>query len=224
MNTEASRVALVIGASGLSGSRLVRALLETPTYKRVLALSRRPLPLSHARLANRVLRFEEMETQLQGTQCHDAFCCLGTTIRQAGSQQAFRSVDQDLVIRFARLALQLGARQLVVVSSVSANAQSKNFYLRVKGETERSLAELKAEGLHLMQPGVMLGSRRESRWQESLAKGAMLMAGPFLMGEASRWRAIPAETVAAAMVNAALSGRRGVHRYEFAQMQRMGRR
>jgi uncharacterized protein YbjT (DUF2867 family) len=224
MNTEASRVALVIGASGLTGAKLVRALLDTSAYTRVLALSRRPLPLSHARLANRVLRFEDMEAQLQGSQCHDAFCCLGTTLRQAGSQQAFRAVDQDLVLRFARLALQLGARQLAVVSSVSANAESKNFYLRVKGETERALAGLKAEGLHLMQPSLMLGSRRESRWQESLAKAAMMLARPLLVGDASRWRAIRAETVAAAMVTVALGGRRGVHRYEFAQMQRMARR
>lgn len=224
MNTEASRVALVIGASGLTGGKLVRALLDTSAYTRVLALSRRPLSLSHARLANRVLRFEEMETQLQGSQCHDAFCCLGTTLRQAGSQPAFRAVDHDLVVRFARLALQLGARQLIVVSSVSANPEAKNFYLRVKGETERALVALKAEGLHLMQPGLLLGARRESRWQESLARVAMLLAGPLLLGDASRWRAIRAETVAAAMVTAALSARRGVHRYEFAQMQRMARR
>ena len=224
MNHEASRVALVIGASGLTGAKLVRALLDTPAYTRVLALSRRPLPLSHDRLANRVLRFEDMEAQLQGSHCHDAFCCLGTTIRAAGSQPAFRAVDQDLVLRFARLALQLGARQIVVVSSVSANAQSKNFYLRVKGETERALADMKPEGLHLMQPSLMLGARRESRWQETLAKGAALLAGPFLIGDASRWRAIRAEAVAAAMVTAALTGRRGVHRYEFAQILRMARR
>lgn len=224
MNHEVSRVALVIGASGLTGAKLVRALLDTSAYTRVLALSRRPLLLSHARLANRVLRFEDMETQLQGSQCHDAFCCLGTTIRDAGSQPAFRAVDHDLVLRFARLALQLGARQLVVVSSVSANAQSKNFYLRVKGETERALADMKPEGLHLMQPSLILGARRESRWQETLAKGAALLAGPFLIGDASRWRAIRAEAVAAAMVTAALTGRRGVHRYEFAQILRMARR
>jgi uncharacterized protein YbjT (DUF2867 family) len=96
--------------------------------------------------------------------------------------------------------------------------------LRVKGETERALADLKPEGLHLMQPSLMLGARREARWQETLAKGAALLAGPFLVGDASRWRAIRAETVAAAMVTAALTGRRGVHRYEFAQMLRMARR
>src|SRR5271155_770338 len=119
---DGGRIALVAGGSGLVGLRLLPLLLNASEYTRVHALSRRPLILDHARLANRVVRFEEpLEAQLMGLQCLDAFCCLGTTLRAAGSKSAFRQIDLDLVVRFARFALGAGAERLVFVSSVGAD-------------------------------------------------------------------------------------------------------
>src|SRR5665213_625562 len=158
MSETAGKIAVVAGGSGLVGARLLPLLLGASAYARVQALSRRPLPLEHPRLANRVLRFDvPLETQLKGLVCHDAFCCLGTSLRAAGGEAAFRAVDHDLVLAFARAALAAGAQRLVFVSAVGADAGSKNFYLRVKGETERALESLRPRSLDLLQPSLLLG-------------------------------------------------------------------
>lgn len=219
---EAGRVALVAGGSGMVGGHLLRLLLQAEEYTRVQALSRRPLPLEHPRLANRVLRADQpLQVQLKGLACHDAFCCLGTTRRAAGSQQAFRAVDHDLVIAFARAALSAGASRLVVVSSIGADPGARNFYLRVKGETEQDLEALQPPSLDLLQPSLLLGQRRELRVQELLAQGMLWAAGPLLQGGWSRFRAVSAMLVAAAMRGAARSGRRGVNRYRYDDFRRL---
>jgi uncharacterized protein YbjT (DUF2867 family) len=216
------RTALVAGGSGLIGSRLLPLLLAAPEYGRVYALSRRPLPMEHARLANRVLRFDApFEAQLKGLICHDAFCCLGTTLRAAGSQAAFRAVDQGLVVAFVRAALAAGAQRIVLVSSVGADPGSKNFYLRVKGETERAVEALRPRSLDILQPSVLLGVRRDWRAFELAVQLAMMPIGPLLLGEWARFRAIEAATVAAAMRGAARSARRGIYRYTFQELQRL---
>ena len=208
------RTALVAGGSGLVGGQLLPLLLQSPQYTRVHALSRRPLLFDHPRLANRVVRFEaSLQAQLKGLQCQDAFCRLGTTIREAGSQSAFRAVDLELVQEFAQLALSCGAERLVVVSALGADAASKNFYLRVKGEMEKALEAKRFRSLDILQPALLLGSRRDLRPLEFTAQLLMPLANPLLLGRWARWRAIPAATVAAAMCGAAQSGRRGVYRY-----------
>jgi uncharacterized protein YbjT (DUF2867 family) len=210
------RVALVAGSSGMIGAQLLPLLLQAPQYTRVHALSRRPLPFDHPRMANRVVRFEaSLQAQLKGLQCQDAFCCLGTTMRDAGSQSAFRAVDRDLVLEFSQLALSCGAERLVVVTAVGANAASKNFYLRVKGETEKALEGLRFRALDILQPSLLLGSRREQRLQGLAAQAGMWLVNPLLLGSWARYRAIAANTVAAAMCGAAASGRRGVYRYTY---------
>ncbi|TLY67602.1 MAG: oxidoreductase, partial [Gammaproteobacteria bacterium] len=128
------RLVLLAGASGLAGGCALDALLEAPDVTRVTAVSRRPLARQHPRLANRIVPFERLEAQLQGTRCDVALCCLGTSIRQAGSQQAFRALDVDCVLAFARAAKAAGARRFVAISSVGADPRSGNFYLRTKGE------------------------------------------------------------------------------------------
>lgn len=216
MQDSPGRVALIAGGSGMVGSRLLSLLLRQSDYARVHTLSRRALPLDHPKLANRVVRFDApLEQQLKGLQCQDAYCCLGTTIREAGSQAEFRAVDYDLVLRFARLALSAGAERLVVISSVGADAGSKNFYLRVKGETELALEALRFRALDILQPSLLLGSRRGFRLLELVAQGGMYVLNPLLLGGAARWRAIDAGVVASAMYGASRTGRRGVYRYTY---------
>ena len=130
------KVALVAGASGLVGQRLVTVLCEAREYSRVYALTRRPLTRDHQKLANRVVRFADLEMQLRGITCSEAFCCLGTTRREAGSEAAFRQVDFELVLAFARAARAAQAQRFVLVSSVGADADSRSLYLRVKAQTE----------------------------------------------------------------------------------------
>jgi uncharacterized protein YbjT (DUF2867 family) len=221
MTADNSRVAWVAGASGLTGRRLIDALLDAPEYTRILAITRRPIGREHARLANRIVPFEQLETQLAGLACNDAFCCLGTTIAKAGSEDAFRAVDCDAVLRFARAARKAGATRLVVMSSVGADPAAKNFYLRVKGEMEAQVAALGFPALDIVQPGLLLGGERaESRAGESVARLLMPLANPLLLGSMKAWRGIDAGELARAMVAIARSGRRGVQRHTWQALQR----
>ena len=219
MAEPAGKTALVAGGSGLVGARLLRLLLAAGEYSRVLALSRRPLPFDHPRLANRVVSFDAgLDAQLAGMRCQDAFCCLGTTQRQAGSPEAFRAVDHDLVLQVARTTRAAGAERFVLISAVGASERSRNFYLRVKGETERALAALSLRALDIMQPSVLLGARHDLRPLEMLAQGLLWTVNPLLLGGLTRFRGIAASTVAAAMLGAARSGRRGLNRYPYREM------
>jgi uncharacterized protein YbjT (DUF2867 family) len=223
MQAETNRVALVAGASGMVGLALVRHLVARNEYSRTIAVSRRPLSMEAPRLANRIIRFEAMETELRGLACEDAFCCLGTTLRDAGSPEAFRAVDHDLVLRFARVAKTAGATSLVVVSAAGASADAGNFYLRVKGETERALEALQFRSLHLLQPGLLLGARAQWRPLELLGRVFMPVLNPLLLGRYEQWRGIGVDTVAAAMAAAALSGRLGVQRYTWRALNALAR-
>jgi uncharacterized protein YbjT (DUF2867 family) len=212
----AGRTALVAGGSGLVGSKLLPLLLDAGLYSRVNALGRRPLALDHPRLANRVVRFDlSLEAQLKGLQCQDAFCCLGTTVRDAGGRDAFRAVDHDVVLAFARFALAAGSERLVFISAVGADVASRNFYLQVKGETERALEALRFRALDILAPSLLLGTRRSTRPLEALAQGVLSLVNPLLLGSWVRYRAIEADTVAAAMLGAARGARRGVNRYTY---------
>ncbi|MGH8262391.1 MAG: NAD(P)H-binding protein [Steroidobacterales bacterium] len=218
-----SKIALVAGGGGLVGGHLIQALLRAPEYSRVIALSRRPLPIEHGKVANRIINFVTLEKTLAGTKADDAFCALGTTIRKAGSEDEFRLVDYDYVLSFARAAAQAGARRLVVVSSVGANRNSKNLYLRVKGEIEDQLRSLNLPATDILQPGLLFGMRPEIRPLEIAGQAAMTIGNLLLHGEAAKYRAISAETVGRAMLGAARTGRKSFTRYTHVDLQRLAK-
>ena len=215
------KIALIAGASGLVGSLLLDELLAAPEYSRVFALSRRPLQREHPRLANRVVRFEQLAAELKGLTAHDAFCCLGTTIAKAGSQAAFRQVDVDLVVNFARVAHAAKVTRFVVVTSVGAEIAAKNFYLRTKGEVEQALSTVGFQSLDIMQPGPLLGWRREMRPKDLALTTFMPLANLFLFGAREQYRGIAANVVARAMLGATRTGRRGVYRYGYQGLQQL---
>lgn len=192
--------ALIAGGSGLVGGFLLRQLLDRPEYDRVIALGRRPLGLSHPKLAQVKADFAALDKVTADLRCEDAFCCLGTTIRQAGSQDAFRAVDHGAVLAFAWTARRNGAGRFFVVSSLGANAKSRVFYNRVKGETEEALEVLDFKTLGIFRPSLLLGPRTETRRGERIGAALMWLAEPLLLGRLRQYRAIEAEVVARAMV------------------------
>jgi uncharacterized protein YbjT (DUF2867 family) len=214
--TEAEpKVALLAGASGLVGGFLLDALLAADDFSRIVAVTRRPLMREHPRLANRTVQFDKIAAQLAGLTCDSAFCCLGTTIRAAGSEEAFRRVDLDYVLAVAHVAQLAQAQRFIVVSSAGANARSENLYLRTKGEMEAALAAMKFSALDILQPGVLLGWRAEMRPLELAARLLMPLVNPLLIGSYAVYRGVSARSVALAMLSAARSGRRGTHRYTY---------
>lgn len=217
------KIVLLAGATGMVGTNALDALLDAPDIARVFAITRRPLGREHPRLANRIVQFENMEAQLKGMTCHVAVCCLGTTIRQAGSQAEFRRVDVDHVLTFARTAKAAQAQRFIVVSSAGADAVSKNFYLRTKGEMEDALQAVGFASLDILQPSVLLGLRKQMRPLELGAIFLMPLVNPFLRGERAMYRAISAKTVGAAIVGATRSGRKGIQRYTYAGIEALSR-
>lgn len=216
MAETATRVALLAGASGLVGGYLLDALLESGDFNRVFAVTRRPLGREHPRLANRIVQFDKLESQLRGQTCDVAFCCLGTPLDESGSERALRQVDLDYVLAFARAARAAQAQRFVVVTCAGADPGSRHLRLRVKGEAERELEALSFPSLDLIQPGPLLGWRKQAEVRQLAATLLMPLVNPFLTGARLPHRGIPARTVAAAMLGAARSGRRGVYRYTYA--------
>lgn len=137
-----------------------------------------------------------------------AVCALGTTMRAAGSEAAFRAVDQDAVLAFATAAHGAGSRALVLVSSVGADARAGNFYLRVKGETEAAVSAIGFDRVAVLRPGLIIGPRAERRPVEAVAQAIVPLLGPLLRGGLSKYAAVPAEVVARAAVACALDDRR----------------
>ena len=205
---------LLAGATGLTGEHLLDRLLSEPTISRVLAPSRAPLA-EHPHLDNPVGALAELLPSLQGP-IDSAFCCLGTTIKQAGSQDAFRAVDHDLVLAFARRARELGARHFLVISAMGANPGSSVFYNRVKGETEAALKAMDWPQLTIARPSLLLGPRREFRLGERLA-------APLLRWLPGKYRGIEAAVLARALWRLALEEGEGVRVVESDELRRLGR-
>lgn len=215
------KIALVAGASGMVGGCLLQALSEAPEYSRIFALTRRPLGREYPRVANRIVVFARMAEQLKGMTAQEAFCCIGTTRAAAGSDEAFRDADLDAVLLFAQAARAAGANRFVVVSSVGANSNSKKLYLRTKGEMEEAVATVGFPSLDIMQPSLLLGSRKETRPLELIGSVLAPLINPLLTGSRESLRAIPAETVAKGMIGAARRGGRGTYRHTYAAIRQL---
>ena len=212
-----SVVALLAGASGFVGTRVLDALLDAPEIARVLAVTRRPLGREHPRLANRIVQFDHLERQLAGLKCQVAFCCLGARLGERGgaAEDAVRRVDLGYTLAFARAAKAAGAARFVVFSAAGADVAAKKGYLRVKGELEQMLAGLGFAGLDILQPAMVLGWPREMRAADVVRRAVMPLVNPFLVGDRAARRGIPMATAAAAMLGTLRSGRRGAQRYTY---------
>ena len=209
---------LVVGATGLVGSEALRLLSGHADTGRVTALVRRELPASLRlpKVEQRVVDFDRLEGAAGIAGATHVLCALGTTIRQAGSQEQFRRVDHDYVVGAARLGLRLGARHFLLVSALGADPASRVFYNRVKGETEADVRALGYRSLTLARPSLLLGDRKERRLGEEIAKRfGFLMPG--------KLRPVQAADVASALLDAAREDRPGVRIIESDEIRRMAR-
>jgi uncharacterized protein YbjT (DUF2867 family) len=205
---------LLAGATGLTGEHLLDRLLNEPTVSRVLAPTRRPIP-EHAHLENPVGDLQTLLPSLSG-QVDIAFCCLGTTIKKAGSQEAFKAIDLDLVVAFGKRARELGARHLLVISAINADPASGVFYTRIKGEMEQALIAQDWPQLTIARPSLLVGNRSEQRLAEQLAAPlAKLIPG--------KYGAIEACTLGWALWRLALEEQDGVRIVESDELRKLGK-
>ncbi len=208
------RTLLLLGATGLVGRASLELALADPGIECVIAPTRRALS-PHPKLINPVLDFEHLEDRLPDQPIDAVVCALGTTIRDAGSREAFRRVDHDFPLRFARYARQHGARSFALTSAMGADRRSPIFYSRTKGELEHALRAMAFESLTLVRPGLLGGSRERRRPMEQAAQRVLGAVGRWLP---PRWRMVPASAVAATLLDAAHEAIPGVHVIESARI------
>lgn len=209
------RTALLAGATGLVGSHVLDDLLADDTWSHVVTVGRRTTDRRHEKLEQRILDLSAIEAHGDLPHADDVFCCLGTTIRQAGSPEAFRRVDHDFVLGLARAGLRIGAKQFLLVSAIGADPRARVFYSRVKGEVEADVRALPYRAVQIFRPGLLLGKRTEFRFGERIAMYLAPVAQPLLMGPLRRYRSIRASDVARAMVRIAREAPRGPNVWEY---------
>jgi len=205
-----ARVAVVAGATGLVGRAVLAALLADKHTSAVHSLGRRTLPLTHPKLTQHIVDFAALP---ELPQIDDVFICLGTTIKVAGSQAAFRAVDYEAVVAVAQMGLARGATKLGVVSAMGADAKSRVFYNRVKGEVEDAIAQLGYASVSIVRPSLLVGDRGPLNQPERPGERIGLMVSKLLKPLIpSNYLPVQAEDVAAGLVQAVKAGKPGVPR------------
>lgn len=217
MEIVASRkTALLLGATGLVGHQLLNGLLDHAAYSRVIAPTRRSLHRGHEKLENPLVNFDKLARYPELFRCQDVFIALGTTIKKAGSEEAFRRVDHDYIVEAARLARRGGANQCLLVSSAGADSESRFFYNRVKGQTEEAITRMDYWAIHVFRPGVLLGERTETRLAEKITGGITSLIRSISPGLLGDYNPTNVDVLARRMIEAAQAIRPGVtfHRAE----------
>lgn len=214
--SDSARSVLVIGATGLVGKEIVRQLLADSSVSSVTALTRRPIERSAGdeKLRNEVVDFDKLSDHADVFSVDQIFCALGTTIKQAGSQDAFRHIDHDIPLAAATLGAREGVKDFLLVSALGASAASRVFYNRVKGELEDALRTMGFRSLTIARPSLLVGERDHPRLVEQI--GARL--GWLVPG---RYKPVRATRVAAALVDAARRAEPGMHIIESDEIQRV---
>jgi uncharacterized protein YbjT (DUF2867 family) len=218
-----NRTALLLGATGLVGGHCLDLLLHDEAYERVITLGRKRIEREDAKLIQHIIDFDKLEEHTNLFQTQDIFCCLGTTIKTAGSQEAFRKVDFTYPTEAARIASQNGAEQFLIVTAAGANPKSFIFYNRIKGETEKAIKNFSFKSIQIFRPSLLLGERKEYRSGERVGEKLLSVFKFLLVGGLRKYRAIQANDVANAMVRMAKAKPSGVHVYESDRIKEIAR-
>jgi uncharacterized protein YbjT (DUF2867 family) len=210
--------ALLVGASGLVGSELLTIILQSPAYDRVKIFVRKKVRFEHPKLEQILIDFNHLEAYDEHLKVNDVYCCLGTTIKKAGTQQAFKKVDFEYPIRLAQLAKRNGVQKFLIITALGANEKSKVFYSRVKGEVEEEIKEIGLPTFHIFQPSLLLGNRKEFRFGEWLSILCSPLFSLVMIGGLRKYRPILARNVACAMYSVGQTELTGIYTYESDQI------
>ena len=209
--------ATLIGSTGLIGNYLLEKLLQDNYFEIVKILVRRPMEFNHPKLEKKLVDFTDMENLQLAIEGSDVvFCAIGTTQQKVkGDKAAYRKVDYDIPVKTAQLAKLSGCKVFILVSSIGANSKSSNFYLKLKGEMEDAINAIQLKSVHIMQPSLLLGNRKEKRRGEIIAKKIMPL---FSLLIPSKYKPIQGKDVANAMIILSKSGKQGFNRYAYKEI------
>lgn len=216
-----TKTAIIIGGTGLTGTRLLKILLTSDIYDRVISLVRSDIKISHPKLEQYVVDFDNPESYENLIEGNDMFCCMGTTIKKAGSQSAFQKVDLEYPVQLAKVAATNGVKRFSIISSLGANPNSGNFYLRTKGKCEEELRKLGFQSTSIFRPSLLVGNRKEFRLREKIGEILMRLLSIFMIGGLRKYRAIKVQTVAYAMYQIAQKNTVGYHIYESDEIEKI---
>jgi uncharacterized protein YbjT (DUF2867 family) len=199
-----TQTALVLGATGLIGTTLVKLLLEDESFEKVKVLVRRQFDMQHQKLIVESVDFDNANNFKEKIGKGDViFCCIGTTLTNMnGDKVAYRKVDYDIAVNAAKFGLAAGYKKYLLVSSVGAKTSAANFYLHLKGEIEEAITALPFKRIDIFQPSILLGKRKEFRLGELIGKGVMQTVSFLFFGASEKYKAVTAVNVAKAMVAA----------------------
>ncbi|CAN5404545.1 oxidoreductase [soil metagenome] len=210
------RTAIIAGATGLIGKQVLELLIADGSYGKIIAITRKPLLVSNSKLQNLVMDFADLSTNANQLKGDDVFCCLGTTIKQAGSKEAFRKVDFEYPVNLAKLTNTLGAKQFLLITALGAEKKSSVFYNKVKGEVEEEIEKIGFESYHIFQPSMLIGVRTDERAAERVGQSVMKVLD---FAIPKKYKAIESGKVARAMVKIALQNQKGKHIHASSELQ-----
>jgi len=205
-----SNKAIIAGATGLIGSKLLNMLLANDEYSHVVSLVRKKSGVAHHKLEETVVDFDQLGKHADKINGHALFCCIGTTQKKTPDLNRYYQIDHDYPVNLAQLAAKNGVKQYHFVSSVGADKNSKAYYTKFNGQTEYDLEQFDFKTLHIYRPSILTGERNEHRPTEKIATVVMKIVDPILIGGLKKYRSIPAQTVAEAMYNESLKNDEGV--------------
>ena len=209
---EKLKTALIAGSTGLVGRELLILLVENPTYEKVIALVRKKNAYQHEKLIQVETDFNDLATVSSSFRgVNDVFCCLGTTMKNAGSKNAFRKVDFEYPVNLAAFAEKNSCTGFYCISAMGADFKSRVFYNRVKGEMEQKVSGNKIPSIYFFRPSLLIGYREEVRSGERMAIALFRALAFIFWGPLKNLKGIPSSKVAVAMMNAADNPEKGKH-------------
>ncbi len=208
-----NKTAILLGASGLVGNQLLTLLLESPAYTQVILFNRKPSTIKHPKIKEILVDFSQPQTYLNAIKGDVIFCCIGSTKAKTPNPADYRKVDYQIPLLFAQEGFKNGVQEFHLVSSLGANANASNSYLKLKGEVEDAIKKINLNSLYIYQPSFLLGNRLENRNLEKFASFFVRLINPLLVGGLKKYRGIQSQIVAKAMLNISLICATGIHTY-----------
>jgi len=214
--------ATLVGATGLIGGYLLEELLNDPYFDTIRILIRRPIDITHAKLEKKIVDFNDSDSVLVALSNSDVvFCAIGSTMKKVkGDKEAYRKIDFDIPVKLARFCKMTGCEKFILVSSAGANSKSRNFYQRLKGETDEAVKSVGLKNIHIMRPSLLLGERKEFRLGENIGK-AIMTGLSFLIPD--KYKAIQGKDVARVMLGLAKKKEEGIFVHENSEIRNLSK-
>lgn len=195
-----AKTAIVLGASGATGSELLKLLLNDASYSTIKLFNRSPLGKSNEKVQEYIIDLFELEKHRAHFTGDEVFCCIGTTKSKTPDEETYYRIDYGIPVTAAKIAKENSINTFIVISALGASKNSRIFYSRTKGEMEEAVKSYVIPKTHILQPSLIVAERKEKRVMEKIAAAAMRLINPLLMGNAAKYKSIKANNIARAMV------------------------